>query len=65
MKLAYFYCNRGISKRAPNHLEHIQQFVQTEFENNKLLKLVIDIYLDQEKKVAFSVRALSVANLFA
>ena len=65
MKLAYFYCNRGTSQRAPDHLEHIQQFVQTESENNKLLKLVIDIYLDQEKKVAPSIRALSVANLFA
>ena len=51
-KFAYFYCNRAEeSRRQPVNILNtlIQQLAQTESEN-KLLKPVVDIYLDREKK---------------
>ena len=52
-KLAYFYCNRAEENRQDplsilNTL--IQQLAQTESEDDKLLKPVVDIYLDRERK---------------
>ena len=51
-KFAYFYCNRAEeNRRQPVNILNalIQQLAQTESEN-KLLKPVVDIYLDREKK---------------
>ena len=52
-KLAYFYCNRAEeSRREPQSILNtlIQQLAQTESEGNKLLKPVVDIYLDRERR---------------
>ena len=52
-KLAYFYCNRAEeNRRNPENILNtlIQQLAQTESEDDKLLKPVIDIYQDREKK---------------
>ena len=52
-KLAYFYCNRAEeNRREPQSILNtlIQQLAQTESEKAKLLKPVVDIYLDREDK---------------
>ena len=52
-KLAYFYCNRAEENRKePQSILNtlIQQLAQTESEYDKLLKPVVDIYLDRERK---------------
>ena len=52
-KLVYFYCNRAEENRLdPQSILNtlIQQLAQTESEYDKLLKPVVDIYLDREKK---------------
>jgi len=52
-KLAYFYCNRAEeNRRNPESILNtlIQQLVQTESEDTKLLKPVIEIYEEREKK---------------
>ena len=51
--LAYFYCNRAEdNRREPQSILNalVQQLAQTESEENKLLKPVVDIYLDREKR---------------
>ena len=52
-KLAYFYCNRAEENRQePQSILNtlIQQLAQTESADDQLLKPVVDIYLDREKK---------------
>ena len=52
-KLAYFYCNRAEeNRREPQSILNalIQQLAQTESEKDNLLKPVVDIYLDREKR---------------
>ena len=52
-KLAYFYCNRAEgNRREPVSILNtlIQQLSQTESEENKLLKPVVDIYLERERE---------------
>ena len=52
-KLAYFYCNRAEeNRREPQSILNtlIQQLAQTKSEKDKLLKPVVDIYLDREKE---------------
>ena len=54
-KLAYFYCNRAEeNRREPQSILNtlVQQLAQTRTESkkNKLLKPVVDIYLDREEK---------------
>ena len=52
-KLAYFYCNRAEeNRRDPQSILNtlIQQLAQTESEDDKLLKPVVDIYLDRERE---------------
>ena len=52
-KLAYFYCNRAEeNRREPQSILNtlIQQLAQTESKEDQLLKPVIDIYLDRERK---------------
>ena len=52
-KLAYFYCNRAEENRQePQSILNtlIQQLAQTESEGDRLLKPVVDIYLDRERK---------------
>ena len=52
-KLAYFYCNRAEgNRREPESILNtlIQQLAQTESEDDKLLKPVVDSYLDRERK---------------
>ena len=52
-KLAYFYCNRAEgNRREPQSILNtlVQQLAQTKSEKDKLLKPVVDIYLDREKE---------------
>jgi len=52
-KLAYFYCNQAEeNRRHPESILNtlIQQLVQTESEDNRLLKPVVDVYNQREKK---------------
>ena len=51
--MAYFYCNRAEENRQePQSILNtlIQQLAQTESEDGKLLKPVVDTYLDRERK---------------
>jgi len=60
--LAYFYCNRAEeNRRKPESILNtlIQQLVQTESDGDKLLKLIVDIYQDREKKGQKSSRLTS------
>ena len=60
-KLAYFYCNRAEeNRREPQSILNtlVQQLAQTrtESENKKLLKPIVDIYLDREENGQVSSR---------
>jgi hypothetical protein len=64
MKLAYFYCNRAEeNRREPDSILStiIQQLAQSPFDENKLLKPIVDIYRDRKKQGQISSR-LSLAE---
>ncbi|KAI5818540.1 hypothetical protein BZA77DRAFT_16936 [Pyronema omphalodes] len=53
LKLAYFYCNRAEeNRREPDSILHaiIQQLAQSDCDDNKLPKLVVDLYRDRKSK---------------
>ncbi|KAI5786153.1 hypothetical protein FPQ18DRAFT_296304, partial [Pyronema domesticum] len=59
MQLAYFYCNRAEeNRREPDSILStiIQQLAQSPFDENKLLKLIVDIYRDRKKRGQLSSR---------
>ncbi|KAI5796206.1 hypothetical protein FPQ18DRAFT_423767 [Pyronema domesticum] len=59
MKLAYFYCNRAEENcREPDIILStiIQQLAQSPFDENKLLKPIVDIYGDRKKQAQISSR---------
>ncbi|KAI5783318.1 hypothetical protein FPQ18DRAFT_111991 [Pyronema domesticum] len=59
MQLAYFYCNRAEeNRREPDSILStiIQQLAQSPFDENKLLKPIVDIYRDRKKRGQLSSR---------
>ncbi|KAI5795814.1 hypothetical protein FPQ18DRAFT_289411, partial [Pyronema domesticum] len=59
IKLAYFYCNRAEeNRRQPESILStiIQQLAQSPFDENKLLKPIVDIYRERKKKGQISSR---------
>ncbi|KAI5784286.1 hypothetical protein FPQ18DRAFT_298011, partial [Pyronema domesticum] len=59
MQLAYFYCNRAEeNRREPDCILStiIQQLAQSPFDDNKLLKPIVDIYRERKKQGQISSR---------